>query len=202
MANAPLHRAEADLLSIATNQVADAFLQNLAESGSDGMSPMVCLLANGMFIYGALGSAEAMADEVDAYYDWALRIAETGVDPDDRPGNWEEIKEKIVGAARRAVDASEDGKRDLLQRLQQEDNDNGFDPKTSPAELTRSWIIQQARPILTLTNVLIVPPTGSAVRLPVMRVLTAHVVGWWIVSDRSDDGTTNVQHPPPGSDNN
>jgi hypothetical protein len=198
MGDEPLHPAELNLEAIASNQATDAFLQQLAADGMRGIGATIGMVANGMFIYGTLSPSREMGVEVDAFYEWAFDLAERNDDADDEDDTIAKARERVVGRATQAAEEAAKTSNDLVDKLNALEDD--FDPATAPAELTREWVTDRARPVLTLQNALIVPPWGRAVRLPVMRLFTPHITGWWLVHERGEDGMIKVQHPPPGSE--
>lgn len=185
--------ADVDLVRLRAVSEPDAYLQDLVELADQGITALIGVLINGMVAVGTLVGSEKIAEAVD---DVRVAVAEIarGVDlPEglsqedygaslDALGTRMKTAHKKIEARRRATFEEAVGYVD----------DDRFDERQAPADLTRRMFLASTRAHLTLIQPKIYAPgQNGLMSIPILRVPMSQISGWWPIPV-DENGTAQV----------
>ena len=188
---APLPPNERDLLDLALRTVPDPFLGDLLELAQHGTELAVGLLVNGMIVIGRLDRPESMAQALSTM---RRRLIDQSPQPDGHSDEqWTAVRENFSNAPLQYVAERQQVEAQVHEALQSRAVDGVVDTDELPHSLARQFREVTSRTHITLTDARIAAPGQDGMTaLPVMRVATQHVTGWWFAMP-NEDGTSNIE---------
>lgn len=122
-----------------------------------------------------------MAEIVDELHEQIVAAGERSSDAK----TWEGLREKIEGAAVRAVDERAEKRKQYYERATAIDD---FDVLKVPEELGRATIREFSNAIITIADANVWPSGGQPMlKVKVLRVHVAQVAAWWPANAAVDE---------------